>query len=119
MGMDPLTHRRARGIAARRYIVCAANNSKLNPWGTAVTGDSLMTALQHTPHAQLAEIAKSLHEGGGEAPNTMAMSNPELINSIAANAEFHAANVGRPAFGSYFFGITGFHGFHVFSGVDH
>jgi cytochrome c oxidase subunit 3 len=88
-----------------------------NPWGTPVLShDSIMTALQHTPHVQLADIAKSLVETGPK-PNTEAMSNPDLINMITASPDFHVSNVGRPAFGSYFFGITGFHGFHVFSGV--
>jgi cytochrome c oxidase subunit 3 len=32
-------------------------------------------------------------------------------------AEMHIRERGPIAFGGYFFGITGFHGFHVFSGV--
>jgi cytochrome c oxidase subunit 3 len=32
-------------------------------------------------------------------------------------AELHVRHKGPVAFGGYFFGITGFHGFHVFSGV--
>ena len=41
---------------------------------------------------------------------------PDLISKIDLN-EVHIAQTGPPSFGSYFFGITGFHGFHVFSGV--
>ena len=89
-----------------------------NPWGAHLSHQEIMMALQHTSHAQLAEIASTLHHGGTEpAANTAAMANPQLIDMISSNAEFHANHVGRPAFGSYFFGITGFHGFHVFSGV--
>ena len=44
------------------------------------------------------------------------MSNAELIKLIE-KADLHANQTGPIAFGGYFFGITGFHGFHVFSGV--
>jgi cytochrome c oxidase subunit 3 len=40
----------------------------------------------------------------------------ELIGMINV-AEMHIRHKGPIAFGGYFFGITGFHGFHVFSGV--
>ncbi len=41
-------------------------------------------------------------------------------NPWGPHVEFNGAHVATPgpiAFGGYFFGITGFHGFHVFSGV--
>ena len=88
-----------------------------NPWGLPLEHESMLAALQKTPHDQLASIASTLHHSGTEvAHNTYAMSNPELINMISSS-ELHATHLGRPAFGSYFFGITGFHGFHVLSGV--
>ncbi len=88
-----------------------------NPWGLPVAHEAMLAALQKTPHEQLAHIAGSLHHTGGAEHNIAAMSNSELINTISNTADFHVNHVGRPAFGSYFFGITGFHGFHVFSGV--
>ncbi len=88
-----------------------------NPWGDHVTHEAMLAALQKTPHDQLAHIAGTLHHGASEVHHTAALSNAELINTISNTADFHVNNVGRPAFGSYFFGITGFHGFHVFSGV--
>jgi cytochrome c oxidase subunit III len=92
-----------------------------NPWGLPAAHDAMIAALQKTPHDQLVHIANSLHHGAAEtvghnAHNVAAMSNAELTNMIST-ADLHVTNVGRPAFGSYFFGITGFHGFHVFSGV--
>ncbi len=86
-----------------------------NPWGTHASQEAISAALQLTPHDQLVHIAGTLQHGG-EVHNAAAMSNSELINTISSS-DIHINNVGRPAFGSYFFGITGFHGFHVFSGV--
>ncbi len=91
-----------------------------NPWGLPATHDAMLAALQKTPHDQLVSIANTLHHGGTEAAhtahNTAAMTNDALAKMISTS-DLHVNNVGRPAFGSYFFGITGFHGFHVFSGV--
>jgi cytochrome c oxidase subunit III len=92
-----------------------------NPWGLPLEHSSMLAALQKTPHDQLVHIANSLHHGAAAASHTAhnvgSMNNSELVNMIGSTADFHVNNVGRPAFGSYFFGITGFHGFHVFSGV--
>ncbi len=96
-----------------------ATTVKSNPWGAAVPHDVAMSALQKTPHDQLVAIASSIaHDGAnaGAHHNMLAMSKSELINTIQAS-HLEVSRVGRPAFGSYFFGITGFHGFHVLSGV--
>jgi cytochrome c oxidase subunit 3 len=90
---------------------------KMNPWGQALPHDVMMAALQKTPHDQLVKIAGSLHHGAAEAHSSLAsLGNAELISQIAAS-DLHATQTGPIAFGGYFFGITGFHGFHVFSGV--
>ncbi len=89
----------------------------LNPWGAQLSHEAMMAALQTTPHDQLAAIASTLHHGGDAAAhNTADLSHAELINTIAKSG-IHANQTGPIAFGGYFFGITGFHGFHVFSGV--
>jgi cytochrome c oxidase subunit 3 len=88
---------------------------KANPWGPALSHEAVAAALQNTPQTQLAAIAASLHHGT-EVHNVAAMSNAELIKFIES-ADLHASQTGPIAFGGYFFGITGFHGFHVFSGV--
>jgi cytochrome c oxidase subunit III len=91
-----------------------------NPWGDIASHEAMMAALQKTPHEQLVNIANTLHHAGAEAAhtahNTADMTNEALAKMISTS-DLHVNNVGRPAFGSYFFGITGFHGFHVFSGV--
>ena len=87
---------------------------KSNPWGPAIENhQEILAALQKTSHEQLAEIASTLH---GAAANTSALSDAELIKTISASG-LHVSHTGPIAFGGYFFGITGFHGFHVFSGV--
>ena len=99
-----------------------ATTPSSNPWGSAVPHENIMAALQKTPHESLVNIANSLHHAGASAAEhtthaAAKMSNSELTTLISSTADLHVNNVGRPAFGSYFFGITGFHGFHVFSGV--
>lgn len=89
---------------------------KANPWGAAAGQEEILRALQKTPHAKLVDIASVLQHNAGAHQNLAAMSDAELMNLIKASGT-HISHVGRPAFGSYFFGITGFHGFHVFSGV--
>ena len=87
---------------------------KSNPWGPAIENhQEILAALQKTSHEQLAEIASTIH---GAAANTSALSDAELIKTISASG-LHVSHTGPIAFGGYFFGITGFHGFHVFSGV--
>jgi cytochrome c oxidase subunit III len=91
---------------------------KMNPWGSEVSHDAMLAALQTTPHDQLAAIASTLHHDGGETAHHAVtdLSNSELIDTIVKSG-VHVNHTGPIAFGGYFFGITGFHGFHVFSGV--
>ncbi len=88
---------------------------KMNPWGTEVSHEAMLAALQNTPHEQLAAIASTLHHGG-EHTDISALTDAQLIDTIKA-AGIQVNHTGPIAFGGYFFGITGFHGFHVFSGV--
>ena len=91
---------------------------KANPWGEALSPQAITTALQNTSNQQLAAIAATLHHSGvGAAHHDLAaLSNADLIKTIQ-DAGIQAAHTGPIAFGGYFFGITGFHGFHVLSGV--
>lgn len=55
-------------------------------------------------------------------PGGKTVSGAEAAEIIATSEHFHGANMvkneyGHPLFGDFFFFITGFHGFHVFSGV--
>ncbi|MEI7965117.1 MAG: cytochrome c oxidase subunit 3 [Chitinophagaceae bacterium] len=86
-----------------------------NPWGKQIHGAAVATALQNTtPEVLRAMILE--HNHTVTAASLQNLTVPDLISKIDLN-EVHIAQTGPPSFGSYFFGITGFHGFHVFSGV--
>ncbi len=87
-----------------------------NPWGSTIPHEAITAALQKTPHDQLVSIAGTLHHAGGAHHDLSALSDGELVKMIQAG-NIHVTHPGPRAFGGYFFGITGFHGFHVFSGV--
>ena len=86
-----------------------------NPWGKLVEGSVVTDALKNSSPEIL---AKMVHDHHPDHSLTELMTKPkeELIGMINI-AETHIREKGPIAFGGYFFGITGFHGFHVFSGV--
>ncbi len=86
-----------------------------NPWGHQLHGDVVAKAMQNTsPEILRAMIME--HDHSATIASLKNLSTSDLISKVDLN-EVYIAQVGPPAFGSYFFGITGFHGFHVFSGV--
>ena len=89
--------------------------TRMNPWGSEIPHEAMLAALKTTPQDQLINIASTIHHEGA-SHNLAEMSNTQLVDMISA-AGIHANNTGPIAFGGYFFGITGFHGFHVLSGV--
>ncbi len=86
-----------------------------NPWGHFVDHDAVVKAMQITSPEVLRDMVME-HDHSATAASLEHLSKSDLISKIDLNA-VHVAHVGPPSFGSYFFGITGFHGFHVFSGV--
>ena len=90
-------------------------NMRGNPWGSLVEGTELTNALAKTPHATLIELMH--HQNSALSHEQLsAMTDAQMRDALSA-AEIHVRHKGPVAFGGYFFGITGFHGFHVFSGV--
>ena len=55
--------------------------------------------------------------GSGEGTATSEVVNGQWVQRIIQGANLHENQYGPPAFADFFFFITGFHGFHVFSGV--
>jgi cytochrome c oxidase subunit 3 len=86
-----------------------------NPWGRLVEGTAVTDALKNTSVQTLASMVHEHHADMNMA-DLLKMPQDKLIGMIDL-AEVHIREKGPIAFGGYFFGITGFHGFHVFSGV--
>ena len=87
----------------------------VNPWGQLVDPSVAANALQNTSHEGLIKLVSAHHHDLGHH-QIAAMSDQQLRGMIDV-AELHVRETGPVAFGGFFFGITGFHGFHVFSGV--
>ncbi|MEO7923571.1 MAG: cytochrome c oxidase subunit 3 [Chitinophagaceae bacterium] len=100
-------------------IEMVVQNMRGNPWGSLVEDHSALTAaLTNTSHETLVHLAHEYPKVGMAASLEALekMSGGQLAGMVDV-AHAHIRSKGPVAFGGYFFGITGFHGFHVFSGV--
>ena len=86
-----------------------------NPWGQLVDGAAVTDALKNSSNETLAKLV-SEHDHSKTLSQLVGMPKDQLLGMVNT-AELHIREKGPIAFGGYFFGITGFHGFHVFSGV--
>lgn len=86
-----------------------------NPWGQLVEGNAVTEALRHSSHETLVSLVRE--QDHSQTLATLAGKTQEQLAAMINTAELHVREKGPIAFGGYFFGITGFHGFHVFSGV--
>ena len=88
---------------------------RVNPWGNELSGAAVSQALQATSHENLVALAHmNNHEMSVQQLSAMT---DQQLRGMLSTAELHVREMGPVAFGGFFFGITGFHGFHVFSGV--
>ena len=97
------------------HIELLPQTVRSNPWGQPVEGAALMEALKNTPSDIIAKIIHQ-HDHSKTLAELTALPQNQLL-SLFDPAKMHVNDPGPIAFGGFFFGITGFHGFHVFSGV--
>ncbi|MBL7744423.1 MAG: cytochrome c oxidase subunit 3 [Chitinophagaceae bacterium] len=96
-------------------IQMVGQTTTVNPWGQLADPGVVFEALKNSSPQVLAQIVHD-HDHSHTWKELAGMSKDQLMGMINV-AELHVREKGPVAFGGYFYGITGFHGFHVFSGV--
>jgi len=90
-----------------------------NPYGLEASNAAVVSSLSHSSPEVLRKLILE-EDHSATVASLQGLSLNQLVDKVTPLVNEGALKVGTPgpiAFGSYFFEITGFHGFHVFSGV--
>jgi cytochrome c oxidase subunit 3 len=102
-------------VLSGNSIDLIGQTTKVNPWGPAVHGAQVADAINNTPHDILVKLVGGNHHEMGH--EQLAALTDTQLRGMINTAELHVTEQGPVAFGGFFYAITGFHGFHVSSGV--
>jgi cytochrome c oxidase subunit 3 len=102
-----------------QYIDIIGQTMGGNPWGQSVDPAFAQQVLAASSQETLVHLAHEYPKAGMAVTDMEALEkmSPAQLSGMIDVAHAHIREKGPIAFGGYFFGITGFHGFHVFSGV--
>ncbi len=96
-------------------IQLVGQTTRVNPWGLEVDGAAVAEALKHTDINILAKLAHD-QDHSRTVAEFASLPKDQLLGSLNLE-KLKVTETGPVAFGGFFYEITGFHGFHVFSGL--